>query len=209
MKQLDDAVRDAVSRLPGVESVSLARDLPLGGNDVYAQVPESDKKISVGQRVVDGSYFRTLGVLILAGRIFNSTDREGSPQVVVINSKLAEIFWPGQDPLGKILVAGEPPRQVIVAGVVANGKFRDIDEATYPVLFPLSQNYQPRINVVARTNGDPRHWVEPIHQTMRALGLYGGIRPVTFNQWINFNFFTGPNPSIEVTCLINRYPVNR
>ena len=40
MKQLDDAVRDAVARLPGVESVSLARDLPLGGNEVQVQVPD-------------------------------------------------------------------------------------------------------------------------------------------------------------------------
>jgi len=52
MKQLDDAVRDAVARLPGVESVSLARDLPLGGNEVQVQVPDGDRKISVGQAIV-------------------------------------------------------------------------------------------------------------------------------------------------------------
>src|SRR2546428_13768206 len=74
-------VRDAVSGLPGVESVSLAREL-LGGNEVQAQVPDSDRKISVGQAIVDGNYFSTLGIRILAGRVFNSADRENSQEVV-------------------------------------------------------------------------------------------------------------------------------
>jgi hypothetical protein len=59
MKQLNEAARDAVSRLPGVESVSLARDLPLEGLEVQAQVPGIEKPVSVGQAIVDGTYFDT------------------------------------------------------------------------------------------------------------------------------------------------------
>jgi hypothetical protein len=104
---------------------------------------------------------------------------------------MAETFWPGQDTVGKVLVAGDPPRKAIVAGVVADSKSRDLDEPIHPVLYyPLSQDYQPRINVIARTSGDPRLWVEPIHQTMRALGLYNGMRPVTLNEWIDFDLLT-------------------
>jgi predicted permease len=109
MKQLDDAARDAVAQLPGVESVSLARDLPLGGNEVQAQAPDGDRKISVGQAIVDGNYFSTLGIPILTGRVFDSIDRENSREVVLINRKLADTFWPGEDALGKTIVAGEPP----------------------------------------------------------------------------------------------------
>jgi putative ABC transport system permease protein len=191
VKQLNEAVRDAVSRLPGVESVSLSRDALLESDDIEAQVPDSDNKIFVRRAIVDGNYFPTLGIRILAGRVFNSTDRENSQQVVVINRKMAETFWPGQDAVGKVLVAGDPPQKAIVAGVVADSKSRDVDEPTHPVLYyPLSQHYQPRINVIARTSGDPRLWVEPIHQTMRALGLYDGMRPVTLNEWIDFDLLT-------------------
>jgi hypothetical protein len=140
---------------------------------------------------VDGNYFPTLGIRIVAGRVFNSNDREDSQQVVVINHKMAEKFWSGQEAVGKVLVAGEPPRKTIIIGVVADGKYRDLDEPTQPVLYyPLSQYHQPRISLIARTKGDPRLWVEPIHQMMRAIGLYGGLRPVTLNEWIDFSLFT-------------------
>ena len=55
--------------------------------------------------------------------------------------------------------------------------------------------------MIARTSGDPRLWVEPIHQTMRALGLYGGLRPVTFNEWIDFLLLTKRVTAVCVAIL--------
>ena len=191
MKQLDDAVRDAVSNLPGVESVSISRDALLASDDIEAQVPGSDNKISVRRAIVDGNYFSTLGLRILSGRVFDSGDREGGQEVVVINHKFAETLWPGQDAVGRLLAAGNPLHKAVVAGVVADSKSRDLDEPMLPVAYyALSQNHPLRVNVIARTSGDPRLWIEPIRQTMRGLGLYGGMRPVTLNEWIDFNLLT-------------------
>jgi ABC-type antimicrobial peptide transport system permease subunit len=123
--------------------------------------------------------------------VFDSTDRENGREVVLINRKLADTLWPGESALGKTIVAGDPPRKAIVVGVTADSKFSDLAGPMRPVLyFPLSQHYQPRVNVIARTSGDPRLWVEPIHQTMRNLGLYSGMRPVTFNDWMNFQLLS-------------------
>jgi Sigma-54 interaction domain/MacB-like periplasmic core domain len=60
-------------------------------------------------RVVDTGYFGTLRMLLLAGRNFTPSDREGAPAVAIINSKMADTFWPGADPIGKAVVAGAPP----------------------------------------------------------------------------------------------------
>jgi hypothetical protein len=46
---------------------------------------------------VDPGYFATLGIPILAGRNFDFTDAK-RPRVVVVNHKMAEMFWPGLDP---------------------------------------------------------------------------------------------------------------
>ena len=107
MKELNSAARDAVSSLPGVESVSISRDALLGSDDIEAQVPGSDNKISVRRAIVDGNYFSTLGLRILSGRVFDSGDREGAREVVVINHKLAETFWQGQDAVSRLLAAGD------------------------------------------------------------------------------------------------------
>src|SRR5262249_39127680 len=156
--------------------------------EVQAQIPDSDKKTSIGHSVVDGDYFATFGIRILAGRVFSSSDRENDPEVVVINQKLAETFWPAQNAVGKSLIAGDPAKKAIVIGVAADGKYEDLDEPARPVMYyALSQHYQPAITVIARTNGNPRLWVEPINEIIRSVGVIVPFRPITFNDLINFN----------------------
>jgi predicted permease len=192
-KQTFERLRAAVSALPGVESVSFAKDLPLsfGYSPVEVQISDSDKKISVGTTVVDSDYFATFRIPMVAGRVFNSSDRENSPDVVVINRKMAETFWPGQDALGKSILAGSPPRKVTVIGVTADGKYESLGEAARPIMYyALSQDYQATVMLIARTNGDPHLWVDPISQTMRAVGQFVPFRPMTFTDLLNFNLMT-------------------
>jgi predicted permease len=191
-RQLYGTLRSTVSALPGVDSVSLACDLPLlGSSEVPVQVPNEVQTVSVAHTVVDGDYFATLGIPVLAGRTFNSTDRETSPLVVVINRKMAETFWPGKDPLGRTVVAGNPGRKFSVVGIAADGKYVDFDEAPRPFLYlALSQNYRGAIDVVARTNGDPSLWVKPFAQALRGLGLKIMIQPVTLQRWMDLTLLT-------------------
>jgi hypothetical protein len=137
---------------------------------------------------VDADYFRTFGIPVLNGRVFNSVDQENSPETVVINRKMAETLWPGQDPLGKSVFTGQPGRKVTVVGVVADGKYEDVDEPRRPFLYlALSQHYQGGIHVVARTGGDPRRWVESFDQAIRAQGLKAPFRPATFENWLSLS----------------------
>jgi putative ABC transport system permease protein len=188
-QELQQNVRRAVSGLAGVESVTVASGLPLalGYNDIPVKLPNSDKKISVRQATVDGDYFSTFGIPILSGRVFNSGDREKTPEVVVINHQMADTLWPGQNAVGKTVFTGDPPREATVIGVAADGKYMSFDESASPFLyFALSQHYQESVSVVARTKGDPRLWIEPLNQAVHGLGIVLPFRPVTFDAWTNF-----------------------
>jgi predicted permease len=190
-KQMYGTMRRAVAALPGVESVTLARDLPLfGGHPTPVRLPDSltasMKTTSIDYTVVDSEYFATLGIPLLQGRVFNNSDRENTPATVVVNRKLAETLWPGQDPLGKPLVVGEDPVRMTVVGVVADGKYDSVDEPRRGFMYyPLAQHYEPGITVIARTSGDPARWVQPFDRAIRATGFKTPVRPVTFEHWFN------------------------
>ncbi|SPF40575.1 putative Permease [Candidatus Sulfopaludibacter sp. SbA4] len=191
-KEMYGTLRRQVSAVAGVESVSLASNLPvLGDNAEPVQFPDDGKKASVDYTVVDTDYFSTLGIRVLAGRVFNSFDRERSTRVVVINRKMADTYWPGRDPVGKALMVGDPARQATVVGIVPDGKYEDLDEPARPFLYhALSQNYQNAIYVIARTRGDPSLWVAPVAQAMRGLELPVPFAPFTYDNWINLTLLT-------------------
>src|SRR5258708_4217198 len=129
--RLYDELRRHVGQISGVESVSLVRSLPLGGfggNDFeYEEIrftdrPASDQKTFVHSTVVDEDYFSTLGIRLLAGRPFRSSDVEKSPEVIVINRFMADQFWPHQNPIGRTIRIVEGSRLLTIVGVAAHGK---------------------------------------------------------------------------------------
>ena len=185
-KVLSDAARTAVSSLAGVESVALATNLPLlyCCNEVTVQFPDGGKKIPVKQTTVDAGYFASFGIRVLSGRVFNSGDRENSPEVVVVNRKMADMFWPGQPAVGKTIQAGDPPRQAMVVGVVADGKYESLDEDPKPCFYyALSQHFQIRSTLVARTKGDPHLWAGSLSRAVTGTGFMVIFPPITYDRW--------------------------
>jgi predicted permease len=189
-KQLYETLRRTAAAIPGVEAVTLAANLPLMGALPIPVELSGAKTVSVSRAVVDANYFATLRLPIVRGRAFDSGDRQGSPLVAIINQKMADLFWPGRDPVGKILSAGNPAEKLQVIGVAANGKYLDLDEAQRPFLYyPLSQHYLGYTNVVVRTKGDPRRWSAPLTQALRNLGLKILFQPATLNDWMDLTLF--------------------
>jgi len=94
--------------LPGVQSASLVNHLPIGGDTWRGRVrvegrpaPAPGEEITAIYRVVSAGYFQTMGIRLLAGREFNESDRTSA---VIINEKLAQRLFPGENPLGRQLV---------------------------------------------------------------------------------------------------------
>jgi predicted permease len=190
-KQLYDTLRRTAAAIPGVESVALAANLPLmGAAQIPVQLPDGAKTISMAHNIVDANYFATFQLPILRGRAFDSGDQEGSPLVAIVNQKMADLFWPGQDPIGKVFEAGNPTQGVQVVGVTANGRYLDLDEPLQPFLYyPLSQHYLGFTNVVARTKGNPQLWSAPLARALRNLGLKILFEPATLDDWMSLTLF--------------------
>jgi len=119
--------------LPGVKAASLATDSPLSGgwdqNGIVVEgyAPREDEKMSVDVTYVSPDYFKTLDIPLSSGRDFNSQDTLGSPQVAIINEKMGQYFFPGQNPIGKRIGLEKIPDMTIV-GVVKDAKYVSLRE---------------------------------------------------------------------------------
>ena len=192
-KALYASARRAVAALPGVQSVALAGDLPLLGNEapVPVRLRGDSKPISAPRTVVDQDYFSTFGIPVLSGRVFGPDDTAPSSDVLVINRTLAQKLWPGGDAVGRELLTGDPPRDGVVIGVVGDGKYDGLDDKAQPLIYyALTQHYEPGIFVVARTAGDPRLWIKQMAQTVHNLGFDAVLQPVTFADTENLSLLS-------------------
>ena len=160
-------IQQRVAALPGVQSVSLARMVPLNGSNMKVSVnvagagaPE-EQRTMVGLNVVDTRYFETMELPILRGRGFSDSDKPGSPAVAVINETMARRFYPGGDlsaAVGKTFSGLEPAEggRVEIVGVVKDGKYDTLGEDLQPFVYqPYQQAYSGEMTMHIRTTTDP------------------------------------------------------
>jgi predicted permease len=185
-RPLYDRMRTSFAVLPGVESVSLTNGMPIGlaGWERDRVRATGDREASdASYAVVDANYFATLGIPLLEGRTFDSRDVEKSPEVIVINRTMARQRWPNQDPIGQRLHIENGNRFATVIGIVADGKYDDLDEPPRPFMyFALDQHYLPDVTIIARTSARATAWVWPITQAMTALDPQLGFGVRTFED---------------------------
>jgi putative ABC transport system permease protein len=142
-----------LQQLPGVKSVGITSFLPASGNNnnsvfvAEGYVPAKDAPIDLATTIaVEGDYFQAMGIPLLHGRFLNQDDKEGAQLVVVVNRKLAEQSWPGQDPIGKRLRLGTEKMATPWALVV--GEVADVQEGSpdqqfkQQYYFPVAQSEQ-------------------------------------------------------------------
>jgi predicted permease len=144
---------DRVRTLPGVESASLATDLPLDGGGMgfgELQVAGSSERYQADWNLVSPGYFETMGIPILAGRDFGETDGQG---VAIINQTMAKRFWPGVDPIGKQLNTVGRDQTLRVVGLVPDSNTRWVGVPQRPMLYAtLHQSSWFRPYLMIRTS---------------------------------------------------------
>ena len=159
---------------PGVESVSAVNVLPLTNlQDATAVTiegvapPPPGQEITVGYRVIDQNYFRTLAIPLLAGRYFTEQDNNESRGVAIISKTMALRYWPNENPIGKRLKPQFPAAKVPwrpqssntwldIVGVVGDVKEEALNDEINPELYvPYLQNPSSLMNVLVRSKSDP------------------------------------------------------
>jgi predicted permease len=153
-----------VRALPDVVSAAAVsgRLLSRGSTGLGLAVPERPDEPGAAVpwgtwRLVSNGYFKTIGLPILHGRDFTDDDVRAAPRRVVISKRVAEMFWPGQNPVGRAIVLwkgqGDSPGQVI--GVVGDMRERGLEgDLTLAVYFPGGER-TTNLQMVLHTRGNP------------------------------------------------------
>lgn len=172
---------ERLQALPGVQSVSLANDVPVRGmfpesREILPEgqeLPFAAHRILVDYNEVTPRYFETLGVPMVLGRGFTDADKPDTPPVAVISETMARRYWPGADPIGKRFriarfMSWSPYHQIV--GVVKDTRYNRLEQRPASHLYlPLSQNFNVDEMVLLRTSIDPQGVRDALRREAAAL----------------------------------------
>jgi putative ABC transport system permease protein len=179
--QFRTALLDSLNGLPAVQAAMIS-ELPMSGETVSHDLAiESQPSTKPGDepdsdaRSVLGDYFQVMGVPILQGRAFNSSDRADSPTVAIVNQTFARRFFPNQNPVGQRIgwAHDDPPNWKTIVGVAGDVKHFGLDRPEKPAVYDLySQNnesWKRWMTLVIRSPRDPADVIAATKQQVWAL----------------------------------------
>ena len=181
-----DRLLERAKSLPGVRSTGAASFLPVSGGgglihfNIIGRPPKSPHDyIVTGFRAITANYFETIGMALKQGRFLTAADNERSPAVVVINSAMAQTFFPNENPIGKRLQVGEIPDASVpimeVVGVVGDVRQGLETDPKAEMYMPFKQ-FDPiiptfQLSILLRTA------IEPLQETAALRAAVAEIDP--------------------------------
>jgi predicted permease len=175
-RQFARDVRERVARVPGVEAVSWSTNLPLWANQyrrvsIEGREPAKSSEMPLALVItVDLDYFKVLGLGVTRGRDFTDADRDRSLAAAIINERMAERYWPNQDPIGRTFRFDTDPVPRHVVGIVKTIKYQTLGETPQPAVYlPFRQNYADGLVLYLRTSGDPARAIGTVQREVRAM----------------------------------------
>jgi len=157
--------------LPGVTAVAATatlpfdREIPFLGDFfvVDRATPEQGEEPIAHYRQVSPTFFSTLGIDLVSGRVFDRLDDRTSKGVAVVNQTLVDRYFPGEDPIGAV-IGGLPPHVALggffaetfeIVGVVQDVTYFGLSEPPEPSLYlPIAQAPFRRMSFTVRSEGD-------------------------------------------------------
>lgn len=178
-----DQVLANVGKLPGVRSASLVSWVPMSkGNELGEFTTLRSQSAGQDQwsqySVVVPGYFRSLRIPLLRGRDFSRADRQGSTPVLIVDETLAELLWPGRNPVGERVDVKLADRREIreVIGVARRIRLQDLYESPRPFFYlPFAQFYSPNMTLQVRTAKDPLRTADAVRSLLRKLDPNLGV----------------------------------
>jgi putative ABC transport system permease protein len=182
--------QERLRAIPGIVDATASCCIPLFNGDATLRYVVEGRPLTGlyhgmgGWRPVAPSYFETMQIPLVAGRLFSEVDSPNGPSVVIINQAMADRWWPHGGALGQHITLGkgiggvweEPAREIV--GIVANVRDAALDREPQPVNYvPIVQVKAPlQLGWLVRTHGDSEALRVPIEQ---ALQQASGGMPVT------------------------------
>jgi putative ABC transport system permease protein len=181
-----DQISSGVEALPGVSDVAFADAVPTQGFpygklvQIVGQpaVPYASR-LRCGFKVVSPSYFRTVGLRPIDGRVLTADDRDGAPFVVVINQTMAREYFRGSNPIGQQILIRRAPLQPVpsvpddvwtIVGVVADEGISPFERTAQAAAYATREQHPRRnLDLVVRTRVTPTTLEEPIRRSVAAV----------------------------------------
>lgn len=160
--------------LPGVASAGATDTIPFGDQHTDSVILAEGYPMKPGESLISPNavdvtpgYFEAMGVRLVRGRFFEESDGARSRPVVIVDEKLAQRFWPGEDPVGRrmyrpgdvnLLAIDEKTVLFTVVGVVRDVRLSDLTEGERAVgtyFFPMAQNASRLVTFAIKTAVGP------------------------------------------------------
>jgi len=174
-------LEERLKTLPGIESVALTTGLPPVKNaffntteiEGFVPVPGGPVQNVDFPQTVSKDYFKTFGVRLVEGRLFDERDSAGAPDVAIVNQMMARTFWANESPIGRRLRRGLGGTNVwcTVIGVVEDVKNHGLAMPTgTEVYYSLGQTYargDGRFHIAMRSRSSPSAVIRALRHEVR------------------------------------------
>ncbi len=152
---------EQIKTLPGVDSAGATSRLPLGGGDSWSPfsiqgrpAPPPGQEHNAAFRVISPDYFSAMKIPLREGRYFTEAD-DGRAPVVIINERMAHLFWPDEGPVGQHIRADNGP-WLMVVGVVGDVHHTGLAYRPNPEMYlPYQQRPRGSMTVTIRVLDRP------------------------------------------------------
>ena len=205
--EFHEQVQTRLRALPGVTEVGGIDAFPLTGFgadgrflildgaappknfDEYREMMRNQARVGGAEfRIASPGYFKTMGIPLIRGRLFEDRDTIDAPHVAVINEALAKTRWPDRDPIGLQIEYGNMDgdlRPYTIVGIVGDTRDGGFAAAPRPMFYGNARQRPRRIaifTIVAHTTGDPSDLIGRAGQIVRTLDPNVPPRFLTIQQ---------------------------
>jgi hypothetical protein len=196
---LMDAVLDSAPRLPGAIAAGAVCQRPFANGvigmdtDVIIEgqplgTESSSRNPILNWEVATPDYFRAMDIRLLQGRLFDERDTAKSPPVVIIGQSLAARLWPGQDAVGRRMVAYGAPEEEkrpvwqTVIGVVEDARYREVETPRFDLYLQYRQAPNQVEYFMVRLPGDPLAAVPALRTAIATLDAEAKVDGISTMQ---------------------------
>jgi putative ABC transport system permease protein len=169
-----------LAALPGVVSSSIVSGLPpirpLNANDTeiegFVPRPDGPRQNVDYYQVAGDRYFETMGIQLLGGRLFTSSDGPKAPPVVIVNETFERLFYPGQSALGRRVRPSFTGEWRTIVGVVADVRNGGLDRPAGAELFipsGQSEGFFRAAYIVVRAGRDPLSLASAVRSAVQSI----------------------------------------
>jgi putative ABC transport system permease protein len=172
---------------PRMQAVSIASNVPLQSG-LLSRLAIEGRPLAAGERpptvttiTIDPSYFETLGIKLVQGRVFNDSDGLAGHESVIVNQRFAQVHFRNDDPVGKRIqltpdtgaaaAPAAPPVWASIIGVAPIVRQRNVAQPDPdPIAYiPLRSDPRAAMTLLARVQGDPAQMTSLVREEVRAI----------------------------------------